>query len=75
MVGNVYEWTLDCWHDSYQGAPIDGSTWQEDGDSTRRVVRGGGWGSGPEGLRSAGRGGYDTDGALRDLGFRLARTL
>ena len=26
MHGNVWEWVQDCWHDSYQGAPSDGST-------------------------------------------------
>ena len=29
MVGNVWEWTEDCWHDSYNGAPTDGSAWTE----------------------------------------------
>ncbi|MGA9661883.1 MAG: formylglycine-generating enzyme family protein, partial [Pseudomonas alloputida] len=27
MHGNVYEWTADCWHDGYEGAPSDGSDW------------------------------------------------
>ncbi len=38
--GNVYEWVQDCWNDSYQGAPADGSAW-EAGDCARRVLRGG----------------------------------
>jgi len=25
MHGNVWEWTLDMWHDNYEGAPVDGS--------------------------------------------------
>ena len=25
MLGNVWEWVKDCWHDYYDGAPIDGS--------------------------------------------------
>jgi formylglycine-generating enzyme required for sulfatase activity len=25
MSGNVWEWTADCWHDSYEGAPQDGA--------------------------------------------------
>ena len=43
MHGNVREWVADCWHDSYQGAPGDGSAWLEenDGDCGRRVLRGG----------------------------------
>jgi formylglycine-generating enzyme required for sulfatase activity len=27
MHGNVWEWCLDEWHDSYEGAPVDGSAW------------------------------------------------
>ena len=27
MHGNVWEWCLDHWHDSYEGAPVDGSAW------------------------------------------------
>lgn len=27
MSGNVREWVQDCWHDNYNGAPIDGSAW------------------------------------------------
>jgi len=28
--GNVWEWCLDEWHDSYEGAPTDGSAWGDD---------------------------------------------
>ena len=27
MLGNVTEWTVDCWHKNYVGAPQDGSAW------------------------------------------------
>jgi formylglycine-generating enzyme required for sulfatase activity len=49
--GNVWEWCQDRWHDTYAGAPSDGSAW-ETGDSPDRVLRGGGWESAAE-CRSA----------------------
>jgi formylglycine-generating enzyme required for sulfatase activity len=27
MIGNVFEWVEDQWHDGYDGAPTDGSVW------------------------------------------------
>nr|VFK38396.1 MAG: Formylglycine-generating enzyme, required for sulfatase activity, contains SUMF1/FGE domain [Candidatus Kentron sp. TC] len=75
MSGNVWEWTRDCWHGSYEDAPMDGGAWgqENDGDCGRRVVRGGGWSSLPWIIRSAFRFGYSTNDANFDLGFRLAR--
>ncbi|MEC9072752.1 MAG: SUMF1/EgtB/PvdO family nonheme iron enzyme, partial [Myxococcota bacterium] len=40
MVGNLWEWTLDWYHDSYMGAPTDGSPWVEPRGETR-TMRGG----------------------------------
>jgi formylglycine-generating enzyme required for sulfatase activity len=74
MVGNVWEWTEDCWNESYQGAPANGTAWTS-GDCSRRVVRGGSWIDDPDFLRSAFRIGYSTVVRLNDLGFRVARTL
>ena len=72
MLGNVSEWTEDCWNDSYAGAPSDGSAW-EFGDCARRVLRGGSWADGPSYLRAAYR---DISGYSNySLGFRVARTL
>ena len=42
MHGNVWEWCSDRWHDNYNGAPTDGSSW-ETGTSNNRVLRGGCW--------------------------------
>ena len=50
MVGNVWEWTEDCWNESYHGAPADGSAWTS-GDCSRRVVRGNSWIDTPDFLR------------------------
>ncbi len=75
--GNVYEWTQDCWHDNYDGAPTDGGAWLEadGGDCSRRVLRGGSWGHYPRDLRSANRSRGTTDGRGGSSGFRVARTL
>jgi formylglycine-generating enzyme required for sulfatase activity len=75
MLGNVGEWIQDCWHENYNDAPTDGSTWLEknSGDCNRRVVRGGSWIFKPQYLRSAFRGRYGTDDAYNILGFRIAR--
>ncbi|MDX1654601.1 MAG: formylglycine-generating enzyme family protein [Candidatus Competibacteraceae bacterium] len=74
VAGNVWEWVQDCWHDDYQGAPQDGSAWEEPG-CARRVVRGGGWFNIPENLRSANRDRDAPDVASSNQGFRLARDL
>ena len=74
VLGNVREWTEDCWNDSYAGAPSDGSAW-EYGDCARRVLRGGSWGAGPSGLRAANRSSNTTDNRFDGNGFRVARTL
>ena len=68
MVGNVWEWTEDCWNESYQGAPADGSPF-------RRVVRGGSWDYYPVYLRSADRFWVPSGYRIINLGFRVARTL
>lgn len=74
MLGNVWEWTEDCWNDDYSGAPVDGSAWRA-GNCSTRVLRGGNWITWPTNLRAGFR--------LRNLagfrffyfGFRVARTL
>jgi formylglycine-generating enzyme required for sulfatase activity len=70
--GNVWDWVEDCYHDSYRGAPSDGSAWTT-GDCSHRVVRGGSWNSVPWGLDAAVR--LTTDGPFNDLGGRMARTV
>jgi formylglycine-generating enzyme required for sulfatase activity len=75
MVGNVREWTEDCYHETYNGAPTDGSAWIEGGNCYDRVVRGGSFLLAPAFLRSASRYWFASDYRLRYLGFRAARTL
>jgi formylglycine-generating enzyme required for sulfatase activity len=72
--GNVWEWTQDCWHENYAGAPADGSPW-ETGRCDYRIVRGGSWTTYPGDLRSAQRGRFIIEFRSDSLGFRVARTL
>jgi formylglycine-generating enzyme required for sulfatase activity len=73
IVGNVWEWTEDCYHDSYQAAPADGSPLTSGGST--RIVRGGSWISAPQTLRLAYRGWNSTGTRIYFLGFRVARAL
>lgn len=77
MLGNVMEWTQDCWHENYNHAPTNGSAWLDanGGDCNRRMVRGGSWVNIPRVLRSARRDWGGTGGASSTLGFRIARAL
>ena len=73
--GNVREWVEDCRHDSYAGAPTDGSAWVRGGDCGKRVLRGGSWFYDPRLLRSAFRFSLTAGYRNNDGGFRVSRTL
>jgi len=75
MHGNVWEWVQDVMHDSYEGAPLDGSAWEEGGDRARRILRGGSWLYNPRYLRSALRNGFSAVMANDIVGFRVVREL
>jgi formylglycine-generating enzyme required for sulfatase activity len=74
MGGDVDQWVEDCWHSSYQGAPLDGSPWNEE-DCLSHVVRSGSWKNDPSYVRSASRDHYDTNVRYPTHGFRVARSL
>jgi formylglycine-generating enzyme required for sulfatase activity len=73
MFGNARQWTADCYHDSYNGAPADGSAWTTGTCGNGRVVRGGSWFDDPRVLRAARRDRFSVENSR--VGFRLARTL
>ena len=75
MHGNVWEWVQDVMHDSYEGAPLDGSAWEEGGERARRILRGGSWLYNPRYLRSALRNGFSAVMSNDIVGFRVAREL
>jgi formylglycine-generating enzyme required for sulfatase activity len=78
MHGNVWEWCLDQWHESYEGAPADGMAWAdgmagEKGQEIQksRLLRGGSWNDFPRFCRSAFRF-HDQPGDAHYLvGFRV----
>jgi formylglycine-generating enzyme required for sulfatase activity len=74
MHGNVYEWCQDKYHNNYDGAPSDGSTWEK-GVSSKRVYRGGCYDDRAFSCRSANREDSDADSSSNALGFRILRTL
>jgi len=83
MVGNIWQWTEDCYAESYAAAPTDGDA-NEKGvtdprpNGTRkcmRVDRGGSWLYPAWLLRSATRERNPADFRDRIMGFRVARSL
>ena len=72
MHGNVTEWVQDCEHDSYVGAPSDGSAWTR-GDCSWRVYRGGAWDDGMVMLQSDTRMDMAQNYRTKSFGFRLAQ--
>jgi len=74
MLGNVWEWTEDCWNSSYASAPADATAWLT-GDCAQRVSRGGSWSTVPRFARSAARNKNPADHRDNLTGFRLAGTI
>ena len=76
VYGNVLEWVADQWHEYYQDAPTDGSVWENGGNSTYWMLRGGSWNGTYHHCRSA----YHRDGAIPDyqgnnIGLRVVAVL
>ena len=78
MHANVWEWCLDEWHDSYEGAPTDGRAWVDaaEGEKSKesvktKLLRGGSWYSDPRFCRSACRDRNLPDDAGSYVGFRV----
>jgi hypothetical protein len=78
MHGNVWEWCLDEWHESYEGAPTDGRAWLDDAEGEKskelvkaKLLRGGSWINLPGGCRSAYRGYFRPGYANDSVGFRV----
>lgn len=72
VLGNVSEWTADCWRGSYDGAPSNGSA-RLSRPCERRVIRSGSRYMPPQGLRSAHRDKHAPHVRNHSTGFRVAR--
>lgn len=70
MLGNVTEWTADCWHDNYVDMLPDGLEWSGD-CSPGHVARGGSWNSTSSELRAPRRFEIDPERTWTDVGFRV----
>jgi formylglycine-generating enzyme required for sulfatase activity len=87
MHGNVWEWCLDHWHNSYEGAPADGSAWltsiehnnkattnggdDNASDEEGKLLRGGSWNYHPRNCRSAYSNHVRPDYANFNVGLRV----
>jgi formylglycine-generating enzyme required for sulfatase activity len=71
MGGGVDQWVEDCWHKNYQGAPTDGSAWDES-QCGSHVIRSGSWRSDARYVRPSNRDNYDTNVRYHTHGFRVA---
>jgi formylglycine-generating enzyme required for sulfatase activity len=72
--GNLAEWVADCWNESHDGLPSDGSP-RLTGDCSKRVLKGGSWRDGPGEIRAASRRPADIGYRDRTIGLRVARAL
>jgi len=72
MLGNVFQWTEDCWNSDYKAAPIDGSA-RMDGNCAERELRGGSWFSTPAYVRANYRNHFGADYRTSSVGIRVAR--
>jgi formylglycine-generating enzyme required for sulfatase activity len=74
MLGNVWEWVEDCHHDSYKGAPTDGTAWQDPVCLTH-TLRGGSYAQPLSQATSTVRWGPRSGTVYEYVGFRVVRAL
>ncbi|MCY1672218.1 formylglycine-generating enzyme family protein [Novosphingobium sp. SL115] len=75
MTGNVAEWTADCHHNGFAGAPVDGSAWDAALPCKERNVRGSGWSLSDWTTRAAQRINDPVKQRNSHLGLRVVREL
>ncbi|MCT7995529.1 bifunctional serine/threonine-protein kinase/formylglycine-generating enzyme family protein [Laspinema olomoucense] len=76
MHGNVWEWCADPQHDTYEGAPLDGRSWDieeaAEPQTILRVLRGGAWETKAGECRAANRKFVRPNRSRSSFGFRVA---
>jgi len=75
MLGNVREWTADCWQYEFKGAPDLAHVPVVFDGCNDHTVRGGSWKRKVDDLRPSARIGKRRDKGEADIGFRVARDL
>ncbi len=73
VAGNVAEWVQDCYHSSYENAPLDSKAWVINGSCDKRMVRGGSYRSPLNQLRASARDSRDYKTRSDAIGFRVVR--
>jgi formylglycine-generating enzyme required for sulfatase activity len=73
MLGNVQQWTADCWNPNLRGQPANGAA-RSTGQCALRIVRGGDWISQSRFLRAGNRNPVTAAFRYAVTGFRVART-
>ena len=73
MLGNVWEWVVDCWHDNYADGPRSGVAWTKDCSSKAQILRGGSYSVQPDYLRVSDRYSFEPTERLPFFGVRVAR--
>jgi formylglycine-generating enzyme required for sulfatase activity/predicted Ser/Thr protein kinase len=74
MLGNVVQWTQDCWKEDYSNAPTDGAARRED-DCADHELRGGSWFSNPAYVTASYRHHFPAQYRASSVGFRLVREI
>ena len=74
MLGNVWQWTADCWNASYDNAPADGTA-VTTGTCDLHVLRGGSWSSSTWFVQAGYRNGNGSSDRDTFNGFRLVKVV
>lgn len=71
--GYLWEFVADDWHDTYEGAPTNGSNWSIGKPGSPHVVRGGSWKDKYPLLTSTARRKIEPDATGDEIGFRCVK--